>query len=123
MIIKKVPTTLFSGFFGVGKTTAISSLLSRKSKNENWAILVNEFGEVAIDHTALNRVNEDNVTIREIPGGCMCCAMNIPMRSAITEILRRVRPDRLLIEPTGIGHPSGILDELQSPDLQRIAVW
>jgi G3E family GTPase len=111
---------LFSGFFGVGKTTAISSLLSRKSKNENWAILVNEFGEVAIDHTVLNRADEDNVTIREIPGGCMCCAMNIPMRSAITEILRRVRPDRLLIEPTGIGHPSGILDELQSPDLQDI---
>jgi len=120
MTIQKVSTTLFTGFFGVGKTTAIHSLLSRKSKNENWAILVNEFGEVAIDQTALIEVNENNVIIQEIPGGCMCCAMNIPMRVAIEEILRRVNPDRLLIEPTGIGHPAGILDELQNTDLKDI---
>ena len=116
----KIPTTLFTGFFGVGKTTAIRSLLSRKPKNESWAILVNEFGEVAIDQTALNTVNEKNIIIREIPGGCMCCVVNVPMKVAIAEILRRGKPDRLLIEPTGIGHPSGILDELRNADLKDV---
>ncbi len=124
MTLSNVPTTLFTGFFGVGKTTAIRSLLSRKPENENWAILVNEFGEIAVDQAVLaddtNNDPENNVTIREIPGGCMCCTMNVPMRVAITEILRRAKPDRLLIEPTGLGHPAGILDELRKDDLKGI---
>jgi len=101
---------LLTGFFGVGKTTTIRSLLSRKPENESWAILINEFGEVAVDQTALEINNETNVTIREIPGGCICCVMNVPMREAVAEIFQRSRPDRLLIEPTGLGHPAGILD-------------
>jgi G3E family GTPase len=115
-----VPTTLFTGFFGVGKTTAIRSLLSRKPADEKWAILVNEFGEVAVDQAVLAEEARNNVTIREIPGGCMCCVMNVPMRVAITEILRRAQPDRLLIEPTGLGHPAGILDELRGGDLKAV---
>ena len=63
MISQKIPATLFTGFFGVGKTTAIRSLLSRKSKKEKWAILVNEFGEVAVDQTALGEDNEDNIPL------------------------------------------------------------
>ena len=120
MTISNVPTTLFTGFFGVGKTTAIRSLLSRKPDGESWAILVNEFGEIAVDQAALEAGPEDAVTIREIPGGCMCCTMNVPMRVAITEILRRAKPDRLLIEPTGLGHPAGILDELRKDDLKGV---
>jgi len=118
--IANVPTTLFTGFFGVGKTTAIRSLLARKAKSENWAILVNEFGEIAVDQAAFESDVENNVTIREIPGGCMCCVANVPMRVAITEILRRAKPDRLLIEPTGLGHPAGILDELRKDDLKGV---
>lgn len=119
MTISNVPTTLFTGFFGVGKTTAIRSLLARKPAGESWAILVNEFGEVAVDQAVLE-TTEQGVTIREIPGGCMCCTMNVPMRVAITEILRRAKPDRLLIEPTGLGHPAGILDELRKDDLTGV---
>lgn len=116
--IAHVPTNLFTGFFGVGKTTAIKSLLDRKPASENWAILVNEFGEVAVDQAAISPGDGDpSVTIKEIPGGCLCCVMNVPMRVAIIDILRRARPDRLLIEPTGIGHPAGILDQLQSVEL------
>ncbi|MDP6926880.1 MAG: GTP-binding protein [Rhodospirillales bacterium] len=119
--IAHVPTTLFTGFFGVGKTTAIRSLLARKPADEKWAILVNEFGEVAVDQAALEPKGEaktdSGVVIRDIPGGCMCCMMNVPMRVAVTEILRRARPDRLLIEPTGMGHPAGILDQLRKGEL------
>ena len=122
MTIQNVPTTLFTGFFGVGKTTAIRSLLARKPANENWAILVNEFGEIAVDQAVLEdgstNGQENRLTIREIPGGCMCCVANVSMRMAITEILRRAKPDRLLIEPTGLGHPAGILDELRKDDLK-----
>ena len=115
----KIPVTLFTGFFGVGKTTAIKSLLARKPEQEKWAVLVNEFGEVAIDQMAVDPDDHSDVVIRDIPGGCMCCAMNVPMRVAVTDILRRVRPDRLLIEPTGIGHPAGILDELRAPGIAQ----
>ncbi|MDC0190706.1 CobW family GTP-binding protein [Rhodospirillales bacterium] len=116
--IRKVPTTILTGFFGVGKTTAIKSMLTRKPPHEIWAVLINEFGEVSVDQAAVEKESiSDNVIIQEIPGGCMCCMTNVPMEVGILEILRRVKPDRLLIEPTGIGHPAGILDELRGPQL------
>lgn len=114
--IEHVPTTLFTGFFGTGKTTAITSMLARKPAGEKWAILINEFGEVALDQTALP-AEDETVAIKEIPGGCLCCMMNVPLKVAVVDILRRARPDRLIIEPTGIGHPAGILDQLHNEEL------
>ncbi|MFP6688712.1 MAG: GTP-binding protein, partial [Alphaproteobacteria bacterium] len=115
--IAAVPTTLITGFFGVGKTTAMRSLIARKPADKKWAILVNEFGEVGVDGALLEGLTGDKVQIREITGGCLCCTANVPMRVAVTEILRRVRADRLLIEPTGIGHPAGLIDELRRDGL------
>ncbi len=109
---------MFSGFFGVGKTTAIASLLSRKPDTEKWAILVNEFGNVPVDQIVF-KDNGSNVIISEIPGGCMCCVANIPMKTAIKEILSLTKPDRILIEPTGLGHPAGIFDELNDHPLNN----
>lgn len=114
-----VPVTLLTGFFGVGKTTAIRSFLARKPQTENWAILVNEFGEVPIDHTLMEGGTNSGVTVSEIPGGCMCCVKNIPMQVAIREIIQQIKPDRLLIEPTGLGHPAGIFDELERQELKE----
>ena len=115
--IAAVPTTLITGFFGVGKTTTLRSLIERKPETEIWAILVNEFGEVGVDGAVLKPLSGDGVQVREIAGGCLCCTANVPMRVAVTEILRRVRPDRLLVEPTGIGHPAGLVDELRDTEL------
>ena len=114
--IEHVPTTLFTGFFGTGKTTAITSMLARKPAGEKWAILINEFGEVAVDQAAVP-AEDETVAINEIPGGCLCCMMNVPLKVAVVDILRRARPDRLIIEPTGIGHPAGILDQLRDEEL------
>ncbi len=114
--IEHVPTTLFTGFFGTGKTTAIISMLARKPAGEKWAILINEFGEVAVDQAAVP-AEDETVAIKEIPGGCLCCMMNVPLKVAVVDILRRARPDRLIIEPTGIGHPAGILDQLRDEEL------
>lgn len=111
---KLVPTNLISGFLGVGKTTAIRHLLTNKPANERWAVLVNEFGEIGIDGATL--ASDDGVDIREVAGGCVCCTSGPMLRVALTRLLRQ-RPDRLLIEPTGLGHPAGILDTLREPGL------
>lgn len=104
-----IPTNLIMGFLGVGKTTAILDLLKQKPENENWAVLVNEFGKVGIDGAIFSAAG---ATVKEIPGGCLCCAVALPFQVSVNRLLRDVRPDRLLIEPTGLGHPKKVLDML-----------
>ena len=105
-------TNLIMGFLGSGKTTSILHLLANKPANEKWAVLVNEFGEVGIDGALLA---ESGALLKEIPGGCMCCVNGLPMQVGLNTLLRQGKPDRLLIEPTGLGHPKQILDMLTAP--------
>lgn len=120
--ITGVPTTIITGFLGAGKTSAILQLLKNKPKLERWAILVNEFGEIGIDGALIKgkHSEQDGVFIREVPGGCMCCAAGLPMRVALAQLLRRAKPDRLLIEPTGLGHPKEVLQALTDADFQDV---
>lgn len=104
-----IPTNLILGFLGVGKTTAILDLLKAKPEGEVWAVLVNEFGEVGIDGAMLQ---SDGAFIKEIPGGCMCCVAGLPMQVGLNQLIHKAKPDRLIIEPTGLGHPSQILETL-----------
>ena len=102
-------TNLITGFLGSGKTTAIRHLLAHKPEHERWAVLVNEFGEIGIDGALL----ADSVAVlKEIPGGCMCCVNGLPMQVGLNMLLQQTKPDRLLIEPTGLGHPKQILSLL-----------
>ena len=103
-------------FLGVGKTSTILHLLENKHGNERWAVLVNEFGEIGIDGSLFEgqRGDKQGVVIREVPGGCMCCAAGLPMQVALNQLLVKARPDRLLIEPTGLGHPKEVLNVLLS---------
>ena len=114
--IHAVPTNIITGFLGVGKTTAILQLLNQKPKDERWAVLVNEFGEIGVDGNLLEGGSSDKegVFIREVPGGCMCCASGLPMQVALNQLLSKAKPDRLLIEPTGLGHPAEVLQVLSS---------
>lgn len=105
-------TNLITGFLGSGKTTSILHLLANKDPAEKWAVLVNEFGEVGIDGALLS---DSGAMIKEIPGGCMCCVNGLPMQVGLNTLLRQGKPDRLLIEPTGLGHPKQILDLLTAP--------
>jgi G3E family GTPase len=107
--LSSIPTNLIMGFLGVGKTTAILDLLQQKPDHENWAVLVNEFGHVGIDGAIFS---SQGATVREIPGGCLCCAVGLPFQVAVNRLLAEVKPDRLLIEPTGLGHPKRVLDML-----------
>jgi len=86
-------------------------------------VLVNEFGEVGIDGSLLSgsdQTGEGEVVIREVPGGCMCCSSGLPMQVALNQLLRRAKPDRLLIEPTGLGHPREMLATLLQPMYQEL---
>ena len=118
--ILAVPTNIITGFLGAGKTTTILNLLQHKPTDERWAILVNEFGEIGVDGSMLQgqQSEESGVHIREVPGGCMCCTAGLPMQIALTQLLRRAKPHRLLIEPTGLGHPLEVLQTL-SADYNR----
>ncbi len=109
-----IPTNIITGFLGVGKTTAIGHLLAHKPAHERWAVLVNEFGEVGIDEGLMSGQHAEGsgVYIRQVPGGCMCCAAGLPMQIALNMLLAKARPDRLLIEPTGLGHPREVLGVL-----------
>lgn len=77
-------------------------------------MLVNEFGEIGVDGSLFaGQLGEaQGVFISEVPGGCMCCTAHLPMQVALNTLLRRARPDRLLIEPTGLGHPREVLGVL-----------
>lgn len=106
----KVPTNIITGFLGVGKTTTILNLLKNKPENEKWAVLVNEFGEIGIDGAMMT---DQGAMIKEVPGGCMCCTAGVPMSVGINALLRQ-KPDRLIIEPTGLGHPKQVIATLTS---------
>ena len=113
---KKIAINIIMGFLGVGKTTAILNLLKNKPADENWAVLVNEFGEVGIDGAILSA--ESGMTISEVPGGCLCCVSGIPFQVALANLIAQKKPDRILIEPTGLGHPKNLIRSLTTPEYQ-----
>lgn len=122
-ISKAIPTNLITGFLGVGKTTAIQHLLAQKPEQERWAVLVNEFGEIGVDASLLDTATDSEdggLFIREVPGGCMCCAAGLPMQVALNQLISRARPDRLLIEPSGLGHPREVMQSLLQPEYTQI---
>jgi len=119
--ILAVPTNVITGFLGVGKTSVIMQLLKQKPKHERWAVLVNEFGEIGVDGGLLEGTSSINshIFIREVPGGCMCCTSALPMQIALNQLLTEARPHRLLIEPTGLGHPQEVLQLLSNEYYQE----
>ena len=118
-MIKSIPTNVITGFLGVGKTTAILHLLANKPADQSWAVLVNEFGEIGVDGALMER-KERGIYISEVPGGCMCCTSGLPMQIALNMLLTRAKPDRLLIEPTGLGHPKEVIQTLTGPDYAEV---
>lgn len=110
---KTVPTHIISGFLGAGKTTLLQHLLTQKPENETWAILMNEFGQIGVDQQLISQ--QQGYAVKELLGGCLCCSSQLPMQIALARLLTESKPDRLFIEPTGLGHPAQLLEQLTEP--------
>ena len=102
----RVPVDVFSGFLGAGKTTLIKKLLKESYAGQQVVLIENEFGVENIDAGFLQ---DSGVEIREISAGCICCSMVGDFTSALKEILSRFHPDRILIEPSGVGKLSDVI--------------
>jgi G3E family GTPase len=113
---KPVPTHIISGFLGAGKTTLLQHLLAQKPEHEVWAILMNEFGQIGVDQQLI--AQQQGYAVKELLGGCLCCSSQLPMQIALSRLLSESKPDRLFIEPTGLGHPAQLLEQLTEPHWQ-----
>jgi len=101
--MKKIPVNIITGFLGSGKTTVIANCLSNKPRHEKWAVMINEFGSVAIDTTTLKSQFAEKDSIIEIAGGCICCSSKEYFEDHVNKIVESYSPDRILVEPTGLG--------------------
>ena len=113
---KVIPVHIISGFLGAGKTTLLKHLLSQKPDGEVWAVLMNEFGQIGVDQALLPQ--DQGYAVKELLGGCLCCSSQMPMQIALSRLLSENKPDRLFIEPTGLGHPAQLLEQLTEPHWQ-----
>lgn len=113
-MLQNIPTHLIAGPLGAGKTSLIRQLLGQRPAHERWAVLINEFGQIGLD-AALLSSDDDGVSMGEVAGGCLCCVNGAPFQVGLGRLLRKARPDRLFIEPSGLGHPAQLLAQLQLP--------
>ena len=102
---------IFSGFLGAGKTTLIKKLLNEAFKGEKVVLIENEFGEIGIDGGFLK---DAGVEITEMNSGCICCSLVGDFGTALKEVLTKFTPDRVLIEPSGVGKLSDVIKAVEN---------
>ena len=121
-MLQNIPTHVIAGPLGAGKTSLIRQLLAQRPADERWAVLINEFGQIGLDAALLTR-DDDGIALGEVAGGCLCCVNGAPFQIGLGRLLRKARPDRLFIEPSGLGHPAQLLKQLnEAPWLGVLAV-
>ena len=105
-----VKIDIVSGFLGAGKTTLIKKLLAEALKDEQVVLIENEFGEIGIDGGFLR---ESGIEIREMNSGCICCSLVGDFGTSLREVVTTYHPDRILIEPSGVGKLSDVIKAVQ----------
>ena len=105
---------VISGFLGAGKTTLIKKLLKEAWKDEQVVLIENEFGEIGIDGGFLK---EAGVEITEMNSGCICCSLVGDFGTALKDVMKRFTPDRIVIEPSGVGKLSDVVRAIESAGL------
>ncbi len=101
---------IISGFLGAGKTTLIKKLLKEAMAGEQVVLIENEFGEIGIDGGFLQ---ESGIEIREMNSGCICCSLVGDFGASLKEVLTKYQPDRILIEPSGVGKLSDVMKAVE----------
>ncbi len=102
---------IFSGFLGAGKTTLIKKLIKEGYHNEQLVLIENEFGEIGIDGGFLK---EAGIKINEMNSGCICCSLVGDFREALNKVLQEYHPDRIIIEPSGVGKLSDVINAVKT---------
>ena len=109
---------IFSGFLGAGKTTLIKKLIAEAYKGEKLVLIENEFGEIGIDGAFMQ---DAGIQVNEMNSGCICCSLVGDFGRALKKVLAEYAPDRILIEPSGVGKLSdviGAVERIDSHDIQ-----
>ena len=106
---------IISGFLGAGKTTFIKRLLNTSLKNEKVILIENEFGEVSVDSDFLA---DSNIEIKELSQGCICCSLYGDFSKSLKEVIEKYNPDRVIIEPSGVGKLSDVSKAVVDAGLQ-----
>lgn len=110
---------IVSGFLGAGKTTLIKKLLDVLVDKEKVAILENEYGEVGIDGVLLK---DNKVELKEINSGCICCTIKGDFKESILEIIENYRPDRIIIEPSGVANFSQVIESIKEAKIEGLRI-
>ena len=110
---------IFSGFLGAGKTTLIKKLIQEAYQGEKLVLIENEFGEIGIDGGFLQ---DAGVEITEMNSGCICCSLVGDFGQALEQVLFQFHPDRILIEPSGVGKLSDVIGAVQRLDNHEIVL-
>ncbi|KAF2409015.1 GTPase, G3E family [Pseudomonas antarctica] len=118
-MLQNIPTHVIAGPLGAGKTSLIKQLFAQRPANERWAVLINEFGQIGLDAALLTQ-DDDGIALGEVAGGCLCCVNGAPFQVGLGRLLRKAKPDRLFIEPSGLGHPAQLLKQLRQAPWQGV---
>lgn len=113
----KTKIDIFSGFLGAGKTTLIKKLIQEAYAGEKLVLIENEFGEIGIDGGFLK---DAGIEITEMNSGCICCSLVGNFSEALEKVLDEYAPDRIIIEPSGVGKLSDVIKAVQSLDDEKI---
>ena len=108
---------IFSGFLGAGKTTLIKKLIAEAYSGEKLVLIENEFGDIGIDGGFLQ---EAGVNITEMNSGCICCSLVGDFSKALKQVVTDYTPDRILIEPSGVGKLSDVIKAVKDADLHDV---
>ena len=107
---------IFSGFLGAGKTTLIKKLIEEAYQGEKLVLIENEFGEIGIDGGFLQ---DAGIEITEMNSGCICCSLVGDFGKALRQVLEQYHPDRILIEPSGVGKLSDVIRAVQGLEMEE----
>ena len=110
---------IFSGFLGAGKTTLIKKLIAEAYKGEKLVLIENEFGEIGIDGAFMQ---DAGIQVNEMNSGCICCSLVGDFGRALKKVLNEYAPDRILIEPSGVGKLSDVIGAVERIDSHDIAL-